>query len=115
VMIRVLGGVGSVSLPSTTLISYLAEGPLKAYLQRVPVTNWGDLNTLGARGNKIRIYDSALSAAGLVEVRNTAFTVAWVSNVDPGQAGLLFDLVAGGEGTAACRTIEIRYNHSATA
>jgi hypothetical protein len=116
VMIQAYGGVGAVLLPSATLISYLVEGPLKAYLQRLPVASWGDLNVTGARGNKIRIYDSALSSTGAAETRNTAFTVAWVGNANPALAGIAFNLVAaGGEGQAAARTIEIRYNHSATA
>ena len=114
VMIQVTGGTGSALIPSATLLGYLAAGPLKAYLQSVPVAAWDQLNfdTNYTKGDKIRIYDSALSNGDVAECRSTISTIWWVANSNPALAGLGVDLNNNLEGPVATRTIEIRYLHS---
>ena len=114
VMITVVGGVGATLILSGTLLSYLAEGPLKAYLRKLPVLNWDTLNITGVHGEKVRIYDVALSLAATPEYRVAAFDITWIGNADPTQAGLSVNLAASPpeSGGFAVRTMEIRFNHS---
>jgi hypothetical protein len=118
IMFEMSGDPGATSslIPSTAMLIALHDGPLKAFLAKLPVANWADLNITGAKGNKIRIYEVGLTNADALEVRGGVVHVEWISNADPAQAGLLLGTVPyGAEGGTSVRTIEVRLNHSAQA
>jgi len=96
-----------VTIPKATLIGYLAEGPLKAYLSKLSDAAWASLNIEGPLGHKIRIYEVAGTIADATEERTGPLRFQWVA-----VPGLSVFVAAGVEARTARRTIEIRYNHS---
>lgn len=114
VMISVTGdATGAVLIPRATLLGYMAEGPLKAFLRGLPTTAWGTCNITGTCGSKIRIYDVAMSLTDTVEYRLAPYQITWVANADPALTGLSVNVGASQlEAVASVRTFEIRFNHS---
>ena len=92
------------------LAADLMEGPLKRTLLGIAPANLGVFDTTGARGQEIRIYNVAATAANAAVTRSELFTITWVGNANPALAGLACTLAA-----ANVRTIEIRLNHSTQA
>lgn len=102
------GAAGLLSL--TALLAALDEGPLKRTLAAASPAALAAFDVDGARGSEIRIYNVAATAADAAVTRSGAYTIRWVSNADPGVAGLSCTLTA-----QNVRTIEIRLNHSTQA
>lgn len=106
-----LTGDGAGGLRSLVdLATDLMEGPLKRTLFSEPSVNLGAFDVTGARGDEIRIYNVAATAADAPVSRADPFRVGWTQNANPALAGLLCTLEAGD-----VRTIEIRLNHSTQA
>lgn len=95
-----------------TLLGYLHEGPLKAYLSKLTDAEWAQLNVTGTLGDKIRIYELANSLTDATEIRSGLFRFEWVTAPAPGLAVFANSSLLEGQ---TSKLIEIRLNHSAAA
>jgi hypothetical protein len=90
--------------------THLVEGPLKRTLLGAASTAIAAFNVDGVRGEEIRIYNLAATAADVLAPRAGAYTIRWVANANPALAGLSCTLA-----NLDVRAIEIRLNHSTQA
>jgi hypothetical protein len=101
---------GSVTRTLTQLLVDLHDGPLKRALASMGAANLAQFNVDQAYGNAIRIYEEITMPTDASGGRALPSDIHWVSNEDPGVAGLYADLQVGDT-----RIIEIRLNHTTQA